>query len=508
MKVLSAVYRVPYQNIVGDIGFYIYQQVYPFYGVILTLSTLGFPIIISKLIAEKKYFQKDILVASFLVLSMIALVMFSGLFLGADWIASKMGDQHLASLLKTISFYYLFMPLSAIIRGYYQGHQNMIPTAISQVAEQLTRVIIILVLTPFLIYQGYSLYDAGKGAVFGSVLGGIMGLIFLLSFFVRMKEWRVILHNKLHIEQFPIIMKVLLFQGFSFCISSLILVLFQLVDSLHLFSLLRQSGISEEIAKQWKGVYDRGQPLLQLGMLVANSLSLVLVPLISSYVKNGLHKEVISKVSLAIRVSSTVGVATSFGLMSIMESVNRMLFTDTRGSMTLAIFSLSIIFSSLIMTLTAIIQSLGSYVAPVIIVIAGLIAKWFLDVWLVPYLHITGAISTVLTFLGMTVWFYFVLKHDLQQSVFSKKDVWIVLRIALFMVVVLFLFNTIFEWVYPSESRLAATFQALLAVALGACIFIIGVLRTHFFKQEELALLPFGYKLIKHQNWRRNEKHG
>ena len=58
VKVLSAAYRIPYQNIVGDIGFYIYQQVYPFYGIVLTLSTLGFPIIISKLIAEKEFSKK------------------------------------------------------------------------------------------------------------------------------------------------------------------------------------------------------------------------------------------------------------------------------------------------------------------------------------------------------------------------------------------------------------------------------------------------------------------
>lgn len=508
VKVLSAVYRVPYQNIVGDIGFYIYQQVYPFYGVVLTLSTLGFPIIISKLIAEKRFSQKDILVASLLVLSFIAFGMFLILFLGADWIANKMGDEHLSSLLKTVSFYYLFMPLAAILRGYFQGHQNMIPTAISQVAEQLVRVLAILVLTPFLIYQGSSLYDAGNGAVFGSVLGGIMGLILLVAFFIWMKERKLVLHNKLHIRQFPIIMKVLLFQGFAFCISSLILVLFQLIDSLHLFSLLKQSGISDEIAKQLKGVYDRGQPLLQLGTLVANSLSLVLVPLISSYVKKGLHEEMISKVSLVMRVSFTVGVAASFGLISIMESINQMLFTDTRGSMTLAIFSLSIIFSSLIMTLTAVIQSLGSYVAPVIIVLAGLAAKWFFDIWLIPYFHISGAaISTVLSFFGMTMGFYLVLKHYLKQSVLSKKDVWTIIRIALFMGIALFLFNTIFEWVFPIKSRLAATLQALLAVVLGACIFIIQILRANLFKQEELVLLPFGYKLVNHQKWRRNKKH-
>ncbi len=72
VKVLSAAYRIPYQNIAGDIGFYIYQQVYPFYGVAFTLSTIGFPVVISKLIAEREssknnFAVKDILVTSFVV---------------------------------------------------------------------------------------------------------------------------------------------------------------------------------------------------------------------------------------------------------------------------------------------------------------------------------------------------------------------------------------------------------------------------------------------------------
>ena len=52
-KILSAFYRVPFQNIVGDVGFYIYQQVYPFYGIAVSLSTYGFPLVISKLYAEE-----------------------------------------------------------------------------------------------------------------------------------------------------------------------------------------------------------------------------------------------------------------------------------------------------------------------------------------------------------------------------------------------------------------------------------------------------------------------
>ena len=275
---------------------------------------------------------------------------------------------------------------------------------------------------------------------------------------------------------FPPIIKVLLFQGFAFCISSLILVLFQLVDSLHLYSLLRHSGIDEVAAKEWKGIYDRGQPLLQLGTVVANSLSLSIVPLVSSYMKKNLESELISKIKLTIRISVTIGVAATVGLICIIDPVNQMLFTDVKGSSTLAIFSISILFSSIIMTLTAIIQSLGYYIAPVMIVLAGIVSKWFLDLWFVPRYQISGAaIATVLALLGMTISLSFILKGCVKTSLFIRKDIWIILRSAVFMGVALFLFNWIFE-LFSNQTRWESALQALLGVGLGAIVFVTTVL--------------------------------
>ena len=75
------------------------------------------------------------------------------------------------------------MPVASVIRGYYQGQGNMIPTALSQVLEQLIRVATILLLSLFLIRHGSSLYEVGTGAVFGSVTGGLTGLFILLAFY-------------------------------------------------------------------------------------------------------------------------------------------------------------------------------------------------------------------------------------------------------------------------------------------------------------------------------------
>src|SRR3954452_9277161 len=88
-KILSAFYRIPFQNIVGDVGFYIYQQVYPFYGMAVVLSTTGFPVVISKLYAEQKergdvIRSRVLLSASYLFLQIFGIICFFILYLGAE----------------------------------------------------------------------------------------------------------------------------------------------------------------------------------------------------------------------------------------------------------------------------------------------------------------------------------------------------------------------------------------------------------------------------------------
>lgn len=501
VKVLSAAYRIPYQNIAGDIGFYIYQQVYPFYGVAFTLSTLGFPVVISKLIAEREssknnFEVKDILVTSFVVLSSIGIMMFAALFLGADWIAGWMKDPDLASLLRIIAYSYLLMPISSVLRGYFQGINNMLPTASSQVAEQCIRVLTILVLSTIFVYLGYSPYVVGKGAVFGSITGGITGLVLLIAFVILREEWKLFSQVKIKPVNFIKISKVLVFQGLAFCITGLILILFQFVDSLHLYSLLRETGMGEREAKEWKGVYDRGQPLLQLGTVVANSFALALVPVISGFVQKRSEQELVNKIKLALRVSTTIGIAAAIGLIVTMKPVNHMLFTNSKGTITLAIFSLSILFTSLIMAKAAVIQSLGYSFVPVIITIVGVGSKWALNLVLVPHYKIAGAASaTVLAFMIMTVLFYTVLRVHIKKTLIEKKYLLIILKSTIYMGTVVVLFNAIFQLVFSGDSRMLATIQALIGVGIGAAVFVMTAIRAGLFGEEELSLIPAGSKL-------------
>ena len=336
----------------------------------------------------------------------------------------------------------------------------------------------------------------GKGAVFGSITGGITGLVLLIAFVILREEWKLFLRMRIKPANFIKISKVLIFQGLAFCITGLILILFQFVDSLHLYSLLRETGMGEKEAKEWKGVYDRGQPLLQLGTVVANSFALALVPVISGFVQRNNEHELLNKIKLVLRVSATIGLAAAIGLVVTMKPVNHMLFMDAKGTITLAIFSLSILFTSLIMAEAAVIQSLGYSFVPVIITIVGVGSKWALNLVLVPHYKIAGAASaTVLAFMIMTVLFYAVLRVHIKKALIEKNHVLIILKSTVYMGTAVVLFNSLFELMFSGESRLLATIQALVGVGIGAAVFVMTAIRAGLFGEEELSLIPAGSKL-------------
>ncbi|SEN83084.1 Membrane protein involved in the export of O-antigen and teichoic acid [Mesobacillus persicus] len=502
-KLLSAVYRVPFQNIVGDIGFYIYQQVYPFYGIILILSTHGFPVVISKLYKEriaigKRQEATRLLAISLFFLNLIGLGLFLSFFLGAQWLASIMGDEQLANLFRIMAFPFLIFPFTSVFRGYFQGQGNMVPTAISQVGEQLIRVVTILLLSFIFIQAGYSLYTAGSGAVFGSVTGGLVGLVILGFFFFHSQDrtlMNVYRFKDLTKEAIPII-KTLMFQGFAISVSGMVLILLQLADSLNLYNILTTGVLTDDEAKVAKGVFDRGQPLIQLGTVVATSMALSLVPAITGEKRK---QQIIHNVRIALQLSLLVGAGAAIGLFSIIEPTNRMLFQDEQGSFVLGLLSLVILPGSIMITVIGILQGVNQSLYPAVIVLFGFGLKFILNYCLVPFSATNGAaIATLLAVFVMLVFLVVRLRKIMKQQILATGYIVKVLMAAGIMGVFLhfYLFLTDFLYLYSVHSRMIATFQALSAVAFGAVAYIVIVIKSKLLQEKELLMLPFGSKLL------------
>lgn len=494
-KVLGAVYRVPYQNLTGDEGIYVYQQVYPLYSLFVIISTAGFPVAISKMVSARVAQgdgggAKNILRFSLVFLFSLGLLSFLVLFFSAPFLAEWMGNRSmLTQPIQAISFALLIVPLLASLRGYMQGFQEMMPTAISQVAEQMVRVFTILLSAWFFMSTGNGVVWAGSGAMFGAFTGGLIGL-FCLCFFSRsrlsqplQKSW----------PQHGDILKQMLWIAVPICLSAMIWPLFSLVDSFTVTHLLQKANWSLTEAIQLKGVYDRGQPLIQFASFFATALSLSIVPSITEAEVKKNKAEVRKQAQLAIRLTLFMGMPASIGLALVARPTNIFLYEDGKGSIALGVLAFTALFSTLGLTLTGILQGIGRLYFPVFVLLIGVVLKILGNGWLVPMMGIDGAaLATVIGYAFPCLLLLWITIRSQQWSPFSFR--WLMrllFSVAVMAGAVFFTKKALYSLTAVIHSvRLAMAYVTLLTILVGIFLFLWMAISFQLLTREDLQQLP------------------
>ena len=140
-----------------------------------------------------------------------------------------------------------------------------------------------------------------------------------------------------------------------------------------------------------KGAYDRGQPLVQVGLVLASTLAMAIVPMITTAMKRADRAEAARYMGLTYRVSVLIGVAASVGLMLVMPYMNVMMFKTTALSTVLSLYVLQILWLSIIMPMMAVLQGLGYTKHPSLLLIGGLIVKLLCNDVFIQTFGIAGA---------------------------------------------------------------------------------------------------------------------
>lgn len=506
VKILGAIYRLPLSNIIKSEGMGYYQTAYPLYTLLLTISTAGFPVAIAKLVSEKRAIEDYKAAHRVFKVALIGLILgglltSSFVFLLSDKIVARLGNPNAYYALIALVPALLFVPIMSSFRGFFQGHQSMVPTALSQVIEQLFRVISGLILTYYLLDRGTAI--AAGGASFGGSVGAIAGTLTMLAIYMRRrKSINLEMKSSISHEEYPIrdIVRDLLVIAVPITIGSAIMPIMDTIDVAIVLKRLQSIGYSEAAANGLYGnLKGMAQTLINLPQVFSMAIAMSLVPAISHSRARSRDEEMGDTISSGIRMTLLIGLPAGIGLYVLADPIISLLYYKNDLETILSVgsllrtLSLGVVFLTLIQALSAILQGLGKPIIPAINLFIGAIAKVILSYILtaIPSINIHGAaISTVIAFMIAAILdLYFVIKYA--GISLSIKDVFLrPILSALGMGLVAYLS-------YGALGRILSSTKiaTIAAIMIGAVAYLILLIITGTISSKDLEFMPKGDKI-------------
>lgn len=484
-KILSAVYRVPFQNLVGNVGFYTYQQVYPLYGIAVTISLTGMPVFISQIVAEIDDPDKQRFVARRLtaMLWLVCAFVFAALWLFAPLIARGMGDRPLSTVIRGVAPVYLLAPLVAGARGYRQGRLELAPTAVSQLGEQTVRVCLVIIVAVLASTRHWNVYFMGHWAMMASVAGSLTAIAILMPTYIRLgkpcQRWGISIATLWH---------RLWTGGGLLCLLAALMVLLQLIDAFTVKRALVDSGLNQTSARALKGVFDRAQPLVQLGLVIANSFAALLMPGLSKARHSDNQGQYWHLYSMMIHYCLIISLFATGGLIALMPQINQLLFKTRAGSPAIAVEMMAIVFAALINCYASVLQTSGRLKPLAFSIGLGLLTKLVLNYWLVEQFRIMGAsIGSVcaLAVMAFGCWKALPQNSHHKESGFFVELVFVTIA----MMVVAWLTAHCLEAVV-GNGRLSEIIVVSVAVIVGVIVALTLTIASHLLTDEELKMIP------------------
>ena len=508
IKLLGAVFRIPLANIIGDTGMGYYQTAYPVYVFLLTLSTAGVPVAISRMVSERNAIHQPyeafrVFRVSFVLLLMIGLVCSSVLFFGAgpivSWLKPEENGESIYAMM-AVAPALLIVPMMAAFRGFFQGQQDMKPTAVSQIVEQLFRVLAGLLLAIFLLKKGLPL--AAAGASFGATAGAAGGLAIVIWIYVRRRNkiMRQIGERQAPKESSKKILWQILAIAVPITIGSAVMPIINIIDVAIVSRRLVFAGFSAETANALYGqLTGMAGPLINFPQVLTQAISMSLVPAVAAAHKVKDYPFLQHNVELGIRTAVILGMPCALGLMTLSEPIMLLLYPAKQAAAisaapSLFILSIGVIFLAMVQTTTGILQGVGKQNIPVRNILIGALVKIVITYTLtaIPAVNIRGAaIGTISCYLTASL-LNLRAVHKYTGAQFALKPTFgKPLAAALVMSAVTFAVYHLFR-LFTGNSV-----SVLASICVAAAVYGILLVATRAITEEELAFLPKGTKLIR-----------
>lgn len=399
VRLIGLLYRIPMTRIIGDEGMGTYNIAYEIYSMALILSSYGIPLAISKLVATResnKEYRNSyrIFIFSLIFAAVIGLIACFILFFGAEFFATVLNEDPYAILpIRVFAPTILVFSIMGVFRGYYQGKNTMIPTAVSQILEQVINAVVSIVAAYFLM-QSYSAspnviaYGAAGGTL-GTLAGAVAGLLFLLFTYLLYHPYLIKQLRKDRTttqESHQLIMKLIIITLGPIILSQTVYHLNGILDN-SMFSkimvnkeiapfdknVFTASGIgklyTEENIRTLLGKYSGKYKLLtNVPVAIASSIGAAIVTSIAAAKAKGMDHSIHSKTHAAIKFNMLIAIPSAVGMAVLAYPILQLLFPGSHQleANFIRLGSISIVFYSLSTVSTAILQGINKLQAPVI----------------------------------------------------------------------------------------------------------------------------------------------
>ncbi|NDI36777.1 putative polysaccharide biosynthesis protein [Chengkuizengella sediminis] len=440
-RFLGIFQRVPLQNMLGDNAMATYGIANSIYFLLLMIATAGIPVAISKLVSERiavgKFAEAQRIYAAAIKFAIFAgLFMTTLLWFASDYYATNIAkDKDAVLAIRALAPALLFFPVIAIMRGYFQGRQQMMGNGISQIVEQIVRVIVSVGLASLLLFMGTTEQMAIAGATFGGVVGGVAALLVMLFYWRRLKKQDIKdqqpdISNEKNQEEIKAAKSLTYRKIYKmiFKISGPVILIaiavpaINFIDSSTVISLL-EGKLGYSSAEEMLGILqNRAQALAGLPIIFSIAISQSILPIISSAYAKKDQLVLNRQTSLALRMSILFSLPVILVLCIAAEPINVLLFKNTLGTSVIVYLTASTIFQVLMMTSGTILMGLGQFKRPMIHVSLGVILKVAGNFLLAPWLGIGGIIlSTAISFSIVMILNLLYLKKTVSYTILGKK---------------------------------------------------------------------------------------
>lgn len=419
IKAIGLLFKIPMNHIVGDTGMGYYSHAYTLYTCFFMIATNGLPVALAMMISEsrsKRQFKqaKRIFRLALLLFFVVGLVGMLIMLIGAKpYSKYVLHAESTTYCIMAIAPTLFFISISSAFRGYFQGYQQMLPTAISQMTEAVCKLFIGILFANYALKQNYAIHIVAAYAAIGLTIGAGLGMIFLTISKMVFRESRYnaeFLSDQEEsdfVESAGTILKRIAVIAIPITISSSVMSITNLVDAVMVERILQEIGMTEEAATTIYGNYTSlAVPMFNMPPYLIYPISYSIIPILTMARGEGDHARAERIMESSLRVAVLIGLPCALGMAALSKPILSLFYVQESVEMAWPLLSLlapSTFFVCLLSVTNAILQACGYERKPLYSMVTGAAVKLITNFILLHWIGMYGTpISTFLCYLTAT----------------------------------------------------------------------------------------------------------